>query len=216
MCENTAAPMRASLASLLGVLALLGASCTNKVIKQTQPAGEGLPGGPRPSEPCKSGDQTFGIDAFDVTPSEDAGSVCDVGNVLDEDGSVAGASAASGGGKGDLVGFDVNGCVGVEFGEGIVLSSALLHMRPLSGSCGHSCTEGDDGCGTGWKVRVYAGPSLDAIRHVQQVSLTTKDIKEYRLSIASEFEARFVVVCREATPDTGDDLGIDAISGFCQ
>lgn len=200
-------------------LTSLALACENKVIKNEAPAGgeSGLPGGPRESVPCtKTGEQTFGIDVFDTTPGdESAGLVCDLGNALDEDDTVTGL-ARPGAGKGTLFGHEVNGCIGVQFSDGVVLSSLLMRMRPLSGMCGHSCKEGGaEGCGTGWKVQVFVGPSVSELQWLQQVSLTTKELFEYRVAVHSSYKARFAVVCREATPETGDDVGIDIISGLC-
>lgn len=196
--------------------AVAAISCTNNVnvVKKDPGPGEGIPGGPRESVPCKTGEQTFAIDAFDVTPSEEAGGACDVDKILDEDGAITGLAAGSG--KATLVGHDVNGCVGVEFGEGIVLASLIMKMRAVSGMCGHSCTEGGkEGCGTGWKVGIYVGPSFDDVEYLQQLSLTTKDTFEYRVAVHKTYAARVAVICREATPATGDDIGIDLVSGLC-
>jgi len=203
----------------IAAVTFLVIACENKVIKNEAPAGggeSGLPGGAREGTPCaKTGDPTYGIDAFDTTPgAEDAGLVCDIANVLDEDDNLTGL-ARPGAAKGSLFGHDVNGCVGVQFSEGVVLSSLVMRMRPLSGMCGHSCKEGTDGCGTGWKVQVFVGPSIDDLQWLQQVSLTTKDLFEYRVAVHSSYKARFAVLCREATPETGDDIGIDIISGLC-
>jgi hypothetical protein len=195
---------------------LLVSSCThtvNKIVEDPGP-GEGLPGGPRASEPCKPGSETFAIDAFDVTPSE-AGAACDIANVLDEDGSMTGIAGGSGA-VATIAGQKVNGCVGVEFGESIVLASLVMRMRPVSGACGHACTEGgSEGCGTGWKIGIFVGPSFDKLQYLQQLSLTTKDVFEYRVAVHRTYNARFAVVCREATPETGDDVAIDSISGLC-
>jgi hypothetical protein len=211
--------MRPAYVFSFAAVAFLAVACENKVIKTQAPAGgeSGLPGGPREGAPCtKVGEATFAIDAFDSTPgAEDAGLVCDVANVLDEDDNLTGL-ARPGAAKGTLFGHEVNGCVGVQFSEGVVLSSLVMRMRPLSGMCGHACKEGGaDGCGTGWKLQVFVGPSLNEVEWLQQVSLTTKDLFEYRVAVHSSYKARFAVVCREATPETGDDIGIDSISGLC-
>jgi hypothetical protein len=209
---------RASAFAFLAVSALVVA-CQNKVIKNDAPSGDqsGLPGGPRDSVPCaKAGDQTFAINAFDVTPGDTSnGLVCDVANVLDEDDTLTGL-ARPGAGTGTLMSHDVNGCVGVQFSDGVVLASLIMKMRPVSGFCGHSCTQGgSDGCGTGWKVQIFVGPSSDSLQWMQELSLTTQDLFEYRVAVHASYKARFAVVCREATPETGDDIGIDIISGLC-
>lgn len=216
MCKNTRALMRAfSLLALIPV-AVAAVSCTTTVNKVTQDSGngEGIPGGPRESQPCNPGDETFAIDAFDVTPGEGAGVACDVEKVLDGDDAPMGIAASAT--KATLVGRDVNGCVGVEFGDGIVLSSLIMKMRPVSGMCGHACTEGGDtGCGTGWKVQIFVGPAFDKLQWLQQLSLTTKDSFEYRVAVHSTYKARYAVICREATPASGDDIAIDVVSGLC-
>lgn len=217
MCKNSRALMRAVIVASFLAAGLCALSCTNNVTKVVQQpgSGEGLPGGPRPSEPCSPGDRTFAIDAFDTTPADEAGAACDVGNLLDEDGSVTGI-AASGGGKATLVGREVNGCIGVEFGEGIVLASLTMKMGQTSGMCGHACTEGGkDGCGTGGKVQIFVGPSFDKLEWLQQLTLTQRDLHEYSVAVHRSYAARFAVICREATPETGDDVAIDVVSGLC-
>lgn len=215
MCKNTRALMRAvSILSLIAV-GLAAVSCTTTVnkVNQTSGPGDGIPGGPRESQPCSPGNETFAINAFDVTPKDEAGVACDVDKVLDADDTPTGLSASTA--KATLVGRDVNGCVGVEFGEGIVLSSLIMKMRPVSGMCGHACTDGKDGCGTGWKVQIFVGPAFDQLQWLQQLSLTTKDSFEYRVAVHSTYKARFAVICREATPASGDDIAIDIVSGLC-
>ena len=196
--------------------ALFALSCTTKVNKVVQSSGpsEGLPEGPRPSEPCTAGNATYGIDAFDMTP-DGAGAVCDVPNVLDDDGNVTGLASA-GDGKATLKGHDVNGCVGVQFGDKIVLASLKMKMRPSTAICGHQCTEGgNDGCGTGWKLDIYVGPTFDELQWLQQLPLTQKDFFEYGVTVHSSYKANVAVICREATAGTGDDVAIDAIWGVC-
>jgi hypothetical protein len=210
--------MRAVPVLAFAAVALFVVSCTeNKILVKNEPgAGEGLPGGPRESVPCtKAGAATFAIDAFDVTPDGADGAACDVANVLDEDDSLTGI-ARTGGGKATLVGHDVNGCIGVQFGTGVTISSLIMKMRPLSGTCGHACTTGgSNGCGTGWKVGIYVGPGFDKLQYLQQLSLTQKDLFEYRVAVHSSYRASHAVLCREATPESGDDIGIDIISGLC-
>lgn len=211
----------ASVACAFGFAAVtfLAVGCENKVIKENNTTGteEGLPGGERESVPCaKAGDPTAAIDAFDTTPGdESSGLVCDVANVLDEDDNLTGL-ARPGAGKASLLGHDVNGCVGVKFGNGNTISSLVMRMRPLSGMCGHQCTQGgSDGCGTGWKMQIYVGKSFESMQWLQQLSLTNAELFEYRVAVHKSYEAQYAIVCREATPETGDDVGIDSISGLC-
>lgn len=213
--------MRPAFASAFAfaVVACLVVACENKVIKNDTPGtgGEGLPEGERETVKCtKAGEATAGVNAFDTTPGTEAeGLACDVGNVLDEDDNLTGL-ARPGAAKGALLGKEVNGCVGVKFGNGNTISSLIMRMRPLSGMCGHACKEGgDEGCGTGWKVQIFVGPSFEKLEWLQQLSLTTLDLFEYRVAVHRSFAAQYAVVCREATPETGDDIGIDAISGLC-
>jgi len=213
MCKN-APPMRriAVLASFAGLL--LAASCTNNttVVKQDPGTDQGLPGGPRETVPCKkAGDPTAAVDAVDATPDNADGAACDVANILDEDDSVTGI-ARTGGGKANLLGHDVNGCVGVKFGDGNTISSLIMKMRPSSGSCGHACSST---CGSGWKVGIYVGTAFSNVQYLQQLSLTQKDLFEYRVAVHSSYKANVAVICREATPETDDDLAIDVISGLC-
>ena len=198
----------------------LALACENKVIKADNSSGgpgEGLPEGERETVPCtKAGNPTDAVNAFDVTPGSEAeGLVCDLGNVLDEDDAMTGL-ARPGAAKGTLLGKEVNGCVGVKFGDGNTISSLVMRMRPLSGMCGHNCTQGgDDGCGTGWKVQIFVGPSFEKLEWLQQLSLTKPEMEEYRVAVHRSYAAQYAVVCREATPETGDDIGIDVIWGLC-
>jgi hypothetical protein len=165
--------------------------------------------------PCKSGDTTLPIEAFDINPEEATGTTCNIGNVLDDDGSFA-ALDWPGTGTHKLAGREVTGCLAAEFSDGVTLGSLSMKMRPVGAGCGHACTPGDEGCGSGWMVSVFAGPSIEKLDFVQQLSLTTSDFFEYRIAIYEGFKAKFVAICREPTPAEGDDVAIDAVSGFCR
>ena len=210
---------RASAFFAFAAVTSLVVACENKVIKNETPGTgqEGLPEGERETIKCaKAGDPTDAVNVFDITPGTEAeGLVCDTANALDEDGNLTGL-ARPGAAKGKLLGREVNGCVGVKFGNGNTISSLVMKMRPLSGMCGHSCTEGgENGCGTGWKVQIFVGPSFEKLEWLQQLSLTTQDLFEYRVAVHRSFAAQYAVVCREATPETGDDIGIDVLWGLC-
>jgi hypothetical protein len=92
-----------------------------------------------------------------------------------------------------------------------------MKMHPVESACGQTCAPGgDEGCGTGWKVSIYAGPSRDELKWLQQLSLTTADPFDYQVFVYKQFKANVVAVCREPTPATGDGIAIDAISGTCR
>lgn len=191
--------------------------CTTTKLVQAGPNADGEPEGTgtrRESQPCAKGKTTFPIDAFDINPDETSGKACDVANVLDDDGSFAAIDAPSTATH-KLAGRDVTGCLAAEFSEGVTLSSLTMKMRPVGQGCGHACTPGEDGCGTGWKLSLFAGPSLSKLDFVQELSLTTKDFFEYRVAVYERFKARFVAICRQPTPPTGDDVAIDSLYGFC-
>jgi hypothetical protein len=211
--------MRVASAFTFVLVTCLVVACEKKIIKQENNPGteEGLPEGERESVKCaKAGDPTAAVNAFDTTPGTEAdGLVCDLGNVLDDDGNITGLSRP-GASKGTMLGREVNGCVGVKFGDGNTISSLIMKMRPISGLCGHSCTQGgENGCGTGWKVQVFVGPSFEKIQWLQQISLTKPEMFEYRVAVHRTYAAQYAIVCREATPETGDDIAIDSISGLC-
>jgi len=190
--------------------------CSTTVVKNGASSGEGADGpGRRESVPCKSGDTTLPIEAFDINPDEATGKACNVGNLLDEGGSFA-AIDWPGGGTHEIAGRAVTGCVAAEFSDGVTLSSLSMKMRPVANGCGHACTPGDDGCGSGWKLSVFAGPSLEKLDFLQVLSLTTADFFEYRIAVYERFKAKFVAICREPTPAAGDDIAIDSIYGFCR
>ena len=195
-------------------------ACTNTVEKKTtsSASSSGNTGttGRRDSVPCKGNAATMPIEAFDVVPDEAQGKVCDLGDVLDQDGNLA-TIVRPGAATHKIAGRDVTGCVAVEFSDGVTLSSLVMKMRPVSGGCGHPCAAGgSEGCGTGWKLALFVGASLDKIQFLQQLSLTTSELFEYRVAVHKSYGAKFAIVCRDATPASGDDVGIDLISGLCQ
>jgi hypothetical protein len=193
------------------------ASCSDKtIIKKSGPGanGETETTGRRESVPCKSGAVTAPVEAWDITPDDSVGKVCDFGNILDDDGNVAGLDRLNEGTH-KVAGRDVNGCVAVEFGDNITIQSLIVKMRPVGAGCGHACTPGKDGCGTGWKVALFVGETYEKLEFLQQLSLTTADMFEYRVAVHESYKARFGVVCREPTPTGGDDIAIDSIAGLC-
>lgn len=198
------------------VFVAAGGCSTTTIVKKDGTSG-GAPAGQerRESVPCKGGDTTYPIEAFDISSDEASGSACNVGNVLDEDGSFA-ALDWPGSGTHKLAGRDVTGCLAAEFGDDITLSSLSMRMRPVGTGCGHACTPGDDGCGSGWKVSIFAGPSIEELDFLQQLSLTTADFFEYRIAVYDRFKAKFIAICREPTPAEGDDIAIDSVYGFCR
>ena len=199
------------------VLAVAVGGCTTKNIVQTKGSsgGTGDDDARRESVPCKKGDPTLPIDVFDINVDDATGSACDLGNLLDADGSYT-ALDWTGGGTRKLDGREVTGCVAVEFSDGVTLSSLSMNMRPVGSGCGHACTPGKDGCGTGWKVSIFAGPSVDKLEYVQLLPLNTPDFFEYRIAIYERFEAKFVAICREPTAAGSDDVAIESVYGFCR
>ena len=192
------------------------AGCTTNVIKQPGSSGAASGGetGRRESVACKSGDTTLPIEAFDINVDDATGNACNTGSILDDDGSFT-ALDWTGPGTHKLAGRDVAGCVAAEFSDGVTLSSLNMKIRPIGKGCAHECTPGTDGCGTGWKIDIFAGPSIEKLDYLQQLSLTTAEFNEYRVVVYKRFEAKFIAICREPTPVTGDDIAIDAVSGFC-
>lgn len=214
--STTSLAFRASIFGVFLVATLVGCS-TKKIINQT---GGGGPGGaeadPREVEACsKAGGTMLPINVYDITPDEASGTACDVANALDDDGSMA-ALDWPGPGKHTLAGREVGGCLAVEFRDGDTLQSLSMKMRPVGAGCGHACTAGENGCGTGWKVSIFAGPSISKLDFVQELTLTKKELSEYRVVVYERFQAKFAAICREATAETGDDIGIDAVYGFCK
>lgn len=201
-----------------GVLVAVGlAGCTTKTIVQNGATSGSPPeeGGRRESVPCKTGDTTLPIEAFDINDDEATGSACNVGSVLDADSSYA-ALDWTGGGTRKLAGREVTGCVAVEFSDGVTLSSLSMNMRPVGTGCGHACTPGDEGCGSGWKVSIFAGPSIEKLEFLQLLPLTTADMFEYRIAVYERFAAKFIAICREPTAAAGDDVAIESVYGFCR
>lgn len=165
--------------------------------------------------PCKTGDTTLPIEAFDINEDEATGSACNVGRLLDADSSYTGLDW-TGGGTRKLAGREVTGCVAVEFSDGVTLSSLSMNMRPVGTGCGHACTPGDEGCGSGWKVSIFAGPSIEKLEFLQLLPLTTADMFEYRIAVYERFAAKFIAICREPTAAAGDDVAIESVYGFCR
>lgn len=198
------------------VFALAAGGCTTTVVQSAASSS----GGPaesdrRESVPCTPGDTTLPIQAFDINPDEATGQACNVGRALDADSSVAALDWA-GAATHQLAGRDVTGCMAAEFSDGVTLSSLTMRMRPVGTGCGHACAPGDEGCGTGWKVSVFAGPSIEKLDFLQMLSLTTAEFFEYRIAVYERFKAKFVAICREPTPAAGDDIAIESLYGFCR
>lgn len=170
----------------------------------------------RESVPCKTGEATLPIQAFDINPDAATGTTCNIANVLDDDGQIA-ALDWSGNGTHPIDGHDVTGCIAAQFSDGVVLASLNMKMHPVASGCGQACTAGgENGCGTGWKVSIFAGASLDTLKWLQELTLTQADPFEYKVVVYKNFGANVVAVCREPTPATGDDIAIDALSGTCR
>jgi hypothetical protein len=208
-----------TLLAFVFVIALLGACTTKKIIQNTssssgdtgEPEGSGQR---RDSVACSQGKKTLPIDAFDINSDETKGTTCDIANVLDADDSFAAIDAPVDGTK-TIDGHAVSGCLAAEFSDGVILGSLSMKMRPIGQGCGHQCTrEGENGCGTGWKVAVFAGPQLKKLTWVQDVDLTTKDFFEYRIAVYEKFQAKFIAVCRMGSIAT-DDIAIESVYGFC-
>ena len=210
----TKAPLAAGFVVAITIVA---SGCTTRNIIQNNGSG-GDPveeGGRRESVPCKTGDIPLPIAAFDINPDEATGSTCNVESLLDADNSYA-ALDWNGGGTHKLGGRDVTGCVAAEFSDGVTLNSLTMKMRPVGTGCGHACTPGAEGCGTGWQVSVFAGPSLGKLQYLQVLPLTTADFFEYRIAVYDRFEAKFVAICREPMSAEGDDIAIESVYGFCR
>lgn len=205
-------------ASVFAIALVVSASaCTTKKIIQNSSSGdtgeaEGS-GQRRESTPCSKGKKTLPIDAFDINADETKGTACDIANVLDADESFAAIDAPVDGTKA-IDGHNVSGCLAAEFSDGVVLGSLTMKMRPIGQGCGHQCTRGENGCDTGWKVAVFAGPTLKRLQWVQDIDLTTKDFFEYRIAVYEKFEAKFIAVCRMGSIAT-DDIAIESVYGFC-
>jgi hypothetical protein len=207
-------------AAAVFVVSFAAVGCGTKTIIQQQGAGSsssgpGAEATRRESVPCKSGANTYPIDAFDINTDDATGKTCDVGNVLDDDGALT-VLSWSGNGTRQVVGHDVTACVAIEFSDGVTIKSLSMKMRAVAAGCGVTCTQGGtNGCGTGWKVSIFAGPTLDKIDFLQELSLTQQDFLEYRVVVYDRFKAKFVAICRDATPATGDSIAIDTVYGFC-
>lgn len=171
----------------------------------------------RPSVPCAKGDVTAPIAVFDPNPAATIGQACGLGNVLDPDDVVTGLDW-TGASTGKIDGRDVGGCVGVEFGEGIAISSVIMRMRPEKAACGHACTEGvAHGCDEpdDWGVHIFVGKSATSLEFLQALNLTERAFFEYRVSVNEVEKARFAVVCRKPGHAVSDDVVIDTIAALC-
>ena len=203
-----------------GALVSSTTACSSDKTTQATSSGgtsSGDVGARRESVPCKSGETTLPIEAFDINTDDlSQGSVCEFANVLDDDGKAA-VLSYTGPTPHTLAGRDVGGCFAAEFSDGVTLSSLTMKMRSIGNGCGGAaCTQGgDEGCGTGWKVSIFVGPSLSKLEWLQQLSLTQADYFDYRVVVYDRFKAKFIAVCREPTAATGDSIAIDAVSGFC-
>ncbi len=204
----------------VGLSGVAGVGCTTTIVEAPAPppsdgSEEDAPGMEPDAQACSDDGIALPVSAVDSTPSTTEGASCEHESALADDGTSA-ILTWSGPSKGKVAGIDVGGCLLAQFGTGVKLKSLSMKMRPVSGGCGHECTPGADGCGSGWGVQVFAGSSTKKLQHVQYVSLTTTDFFEYRIAISAAAAAKYVALCKAPTGQDTDDIAIDALYGFCR
>ncbi len=203
--------------SALGAMTSLG--CTTTVIESPPASVDGPTEDPPDAVPdaqsCSEEGIALPVAITDATPASAEGTSCGHESANAEDGTPA-IVTWTGPAKGKLDAIDVGGCLLVQFGKGVKLKSLTMKMRPVAGGCGHTCSPGDKGCGTGWGVQIFAGTSPTKLKHVQTLTLTTGDFFEYRIAVSESYAAKYMAICKAPTgPDT-DDIALDSVYGFCR
>lgn len=150
----------------------------------------------------------FPLTAFAVPAAADA-VVCAPQNGLVSDGNAVGLDLKVGGVAVTIDGATVTTCLGVDFGAGSTLTSAIVRLRAVGAACGDAC---NGGCGTGDLAKLFAGSTQAGLAYVGKVGAST-GFKTFSLSIPPGNSGRFVAVCRAGYAAARDDIEVDSISG---
>ncbi len=203
--------------SALGAITVLG--CTTTILESPPAPVDGPKEDPADAVPdtqaCSEEGIALPVAITDATPAGAEGTSCDHESALADDGTPAIASWA-GPSKGTIDSIDVGGCLLAQFGTGVKLKSLTMKLRPVAGGCGHTCSPGDEGCGTGWGVELFAGTSPKKLKHVQTLTLTTGDFFEYRVAVSASYAAKYMAICKAPTGTDTDDIALDSVYGFCR
>lgn len=134
--------------------------------------------------------------------------------MLAEDGNVAGLDKD--GTVIKLSGFDVDGCVGVEFPEGVTIKDLLVRAGAVENACGTSPCGGDGGCGSGHTMAVFVGTSPDTLTLAIYMLPISGVLAAYEVAAPSSVAGRFAAVCRVAFGGGRDDVVVDSIRARCR
>jgi hypothetical protein len=185
------------------------------------PNGDAADAGDVSTSTCPPQGRVRPVRFFDYVPQViDGGQAltCNLGAVLEEDGNLAKLDRTRNGadGRGVLRGYEIAGCVGVEFDASTVLTNIVVRLGPVADGCGVTPCDPDGGCNSalGLQAYVFAGPTLAELDFVSNPKYGT--ILETRKDQVPS-NTHVVVVCRGGNVSvTRDDVGVDAIWSDCR
>jgi hypothetical protein len=146
---------------------------------------------------------------------------CDRENILDEDGKLAMLDRTENGtvGRGRLKGYEIAGCVGVEFEPNVPVTNVGLRLGPVPDGCRASPCDPDGGCSStpGLQAYLFAGTTRDELEFVANPKLAGI-LESQRFDIPPPLkDLHVVVVCRHGNVSVArDDVGVDAVWTECR
>jgi hypothetical protein len=165
------------------------------------------------NEPCP----VLPVTAKSATPPGATGIVCTPnGALVASDGVVAGLDSAAGGTIASVGGTTVSSCVALDFGAGVLLNDATARLASIGSACGVACAPGT-GCGTYDRAALFfaAQPGTSAWTFAGTAPITPA-LTDYRITIPTGANARYIVVCRTGGGAARDDVVVDAVTGHCR
>lgn len=185
------------------------------------PAPNGDAGGDVSTSMCPPQGRVRPVRFFDYVPQViDGGQAltCNLDAVLEEDGNLAKLDRTRNGadGRGVLRGYEIAGCVGVEFDKTAVLTNIVMRLGPVPDACGVTPCDPDGGCNSalGLQAYVFAGPSVTELDFVSNPKYGTM-LERHKDQVPPS--THVAVVCRGGNVSvTRDDVGVDAIWSDCR
>jgi hypothetical protein len=165
---------------------------------------------------CDSNARITPTRAFDLTPApaEDNGPVCNIDEVLVDDGKAAGLDRTTNI-DATLAGQNVSSCIGVELAG--VAEEMVVRLKPTPQACTVPCAAN---CGSGHSAKLFAGTSASAsdFEFLREIELGTTSLADYTVDIDSIIPggAKFLAICRAAWGPARDDIAVDAVYGRCR
>lgn len=157
--------------------------------------------------------------AFNATPDGSDGVICGATSILELDGIFAGldrlkyyATFVP------VAGEEVQACVGARFDEDVG-RRIVVHAAPLRSACGGSCGYNEGECRDTQTMKIFRGPSDEALEYLDTLVLTHDDagVKSYVVTGSPMPSVRVIVVCRGGNIGGNDftDVGVDFVEADC-